>query len=278
MKPRFLNKSGNSIMTSLLPDEILQFVTFAHGLADRAGAEILPLFRNSGEIENKDGKGFDPVTAADRGAESVMRAEIEAHYPRHGIFGEEFPPRPADGPFKWVLDPIDGTKAFICGLPLWGTLIGLSENAKPLVGMMDQPYLGERFWGAPGGAFFRNRQEERPISTRRCPSLETAILGSTTPDMFKGRDVGRFRALADRCRMTRYGGDCYMYCMLAAGLVDIVAEASLKPFDIAPLIPIIEAAGGCVTTWDGADAAGGGNVLATGDPALHESAMRALAT
>jgi myo-inositol-1(or 4)-monophosphatase len=143
--------------------------------------------------------------------------------------------------------------------------------------MMDQPYLGERFWGGPGGAVFRNRQGQRTITTRGCSSLGNATLAATTPEMFRGGDVDRFYALSVRCRMTRYGGDCYMYCMLAAGLVDIVAESGLKPFDIAPLIPIIEAAGGCVTTWDGADAANGGNILASCNPALLESAMRALA-
>jgi myo-inositol-1(or 4)-monophosphatase len=264
-------------MTSLSPDGITEFVAFAHSLADSAGHEILPLFRNPGEIENKDGKGFDPVTAADRAAERVMRSAIEARYPQHGILGEEFERKAAEGPFEWVLDPIDGTKAFICGLPLWGTLIGLSENGKPVIGMMDQSYLGERFWGAPGGAFFRNRQTaEKRITTRRCSSLDQAILGATTPDMFKGDDADRFHALAARCRMTRYGADCYMYCMLASGLVDIVAEAQLKAFDIAPLIPIIEAAGGVVTTWDGGDAANGGNVLATCGRALHERSLGVL--
>lgn len=264
-------------MTSLSPDGILEFLAFAHSLADRAGGEILPLFRDSGEIENKDGNGFDPVTAADRAAERVMRLAIEARYPRHGILGEEFERKAAEGPFEWVLDPIDGTKAFICGLPLWGTLIGLSENGRPVIGMMDQPYLGERFWGAPGGAFFRSRQTaERRIATRRCPSLDQAILGATTPDMFTGGDADRFHALSARSRMTRYGGDCYMYCMLASGLVDMVAEAGLKAFDIAPLIPIIEAAGGMVTTWDGGDAANGGNILATCDSALHDRALGVL--
>ncbi|MBX2805321.1 MAG: histidinol-phosphatase [Hyphomicrobiales bacterium] len=256
--------------------DISEFIEFAHGLADSAGAEILPMFRNFGEVENKDQDGFDPVTAADRAAERVMRVEIEARYPDHGIFGEEFPRRRAAGAYEWVLDPIDGTRAFICGLPLWGTLIGLSENGKPLIGVMDQPYLGERFWGGPDGAFFRNRQGEKEISTRKSATLDTAILGATTPEMFEGEDADRFYALGKNCRMTRYGADCYMYCMLASGLVDIVAEARLKPFDIAPLIPIIEAAGGCVTTWDGADAGNGGNVLASCSPALHESALRTL--
>lgn len=263
-------------MLSLSESEISELLGFAHGLADRAGKAILPLFRDAGDVENKDGEGFDPVTAADRSAESVMRAAIEERYPEHGILGEEFERRPAAGSFEWVLDPIDGTKAFICGLPLWGTLIGLSENGKPFIGMMDQPYLGERFWGAPSGAFFRTRHGERRIATRGPQPLENAILGATTPDMFKGQDMERFQALSSQCRMTRYGGDCYMYCMLAGGLVDIVAESGLKPFDIAPLVPIIEAAGGCVSTWTGADAANGGNILATCDPALHERALRIL--
>lgn len=264
-------------MTSLSASEILEHVSFAHSLADQAGQEILPLFRNFGAVENKDSKGFDPVTVADRKAESVMRSAIEERYPEHGILGEEFERKSANGPFEWVLDPIDGTKAFICGLPLWGTLIGLSEGGKPVIGMMDQPYLGERYWGTPDGAFFKSRQAaEKRMATRVCSSLENAILGATTPEMFNDGDTDRFQSLSSRCRMTRYGADCYMYCMLASGLVDIVAEAGLKPFDIAPLIPIIKAAGGCVTTWDGGDAANGGNVLATCDAALHEQALRTL--
>ena len=198
-------------MNSLSPDEITEYVAFAHSLADTAGREILPLFRDSGEIENKDGKGFDPVTAADRAAESVMRSAIEARYPLHGVLGEEFERKPAKGSFEWVLDPIDGTKAFICGIPLWGTLIGLSENGRPVIGMMDQPYLGERFWSTPHGARFRNRNGEQAIRTRRCNSLSEAIMGATSPDMFKEDDVRRFQKLSTSCRLTRYGGDCYLY-------------------------------------------------------------------
>jgi myo-inositol-1(or 4)-monophosphatase len=253
------------------------FVRFAHQLADEAGAAIRPHFRGAGKVSNKADHCFDPVTEADRGAEAAMRALIEAAFPDHGISGEEFPDKPAQGPFRWVLDPIDGTKAFIIGMPIWGTLIGLTKDDRPVIGMMDQPYLGERFWNAADGARFRSRQGEDRIRTRRCVTLSDAILGATTPDMFKDGELERFRNLSGACRMTRFGGDCYLYCMLAMGLIDIVAEAHLKPFDIAPLVPIIEAAGGVVTTWDGGDPANGGQILAVGDPALHAATLRALA-
>jgi myo-inositol-1(or 4)-monophosphatase len=252
------------------------FSSFAHELADASGAAILPHFRANGEVANKEAAGFDPVTEADRGAETAMRRLIEASYPEHGIAGEEFADRPASGPFTWALDPIDGTKSFIIGMPTWGTLIGLLQDGRPLLGMMNQPYVGERFWGGPDGAWFRGRGGERAMRTRPCASLGDAILAATTPDMFKGEDVARFQSLSKACRMTRFGGDCYAYCLLAMGLIDIVAEASLKPFDIAPLIPIIEAAGGRVSTWDGGDASRGGRVVAVGDPSLHEAALRAL--
>lgn len=255
-----------------------QFLEFAHDLAEASGSAILPHFRGPGSITDKGRESFDPVTEADRGAEAAMRKLIEAQYPDHAIAGEEFPDKPGQGPYEWVLDPVDGTKAFITGVPIWGTLIGLRENGRPLLGMMDQPYLRERFWNAPDGAYFRSRNREGRITTRSCMSLSEAILGATTPDMFKGGDLARFRDLSGACRMTRYGGDCYMYCMLAMGLVDIVAEAQLKPFDIAPLIPIIEAAGGKVTSWDGGDASQGGRVLAVGDPSLHEKAVKILAS
>lgn len=265
-------------MSQSSPASLREYVVFAHKLADASGETVLPYFRNIGEIGNKELEGFDPVTEADRGSERVMREMIETHYPGHGILGEEFPAKAASEAFEWVLDPIDGTKAFISGLPLWGTLIGLRENGKPILGMMNQPYLGERFWNAEDSAHFRNRQGEGRIATRPCASLREANIGTTTPDMFRGSDMARFQALASACRMTRYGADCYMYCMLAAGFVDLVCEAELKPFDIAPLIPIIEAAGGKVTSWDGGDAANGGHVLASGDPHIHDAALRLLSS
>jgi len=253
-------------------------LSFAHRLADEAGNVILPHFRARGTIENKAADSFDPVTEADKGAEAAMRRMIEERFPDHGIAGEEFASKAAtDGNgYCWVLDPIDGTKSFIIGMPIWGTLIGLTENGRPMLGMMDQPYIGERFWGNTTGGVFRSPGGEQSLATRACASLPDAILATTSPRLFTDEQSDRFQALSASCRLTRFGGDCYQYCLLALGFIDIVAEAGLKPFDIAPLIPIIEAAGGIVTSWEGGDAAGGGDVLAVGDPKLHEAALNAL--
>jgi myo-inositol-1(or 4)-monophosphatase len=259
-------------------DDPSTLITFAHRLADASAETILPYFRQDTSVVNKAEQGrFDPVTDADRGAERVMRELIDAHYPDHGVFGEEFPDKPANGPLAWVLDPIDGTRGFITGLPVWGTLIGLSHEGAPALGMMNQPFTGERFWNSPDGAHFRQGDATRLMTTRKVGSLGDAILTATAPDMFKEADFARFGALSRGVRMTRFGGDCYLYCMLAMGFIDIVAESSLKPFDIAPLVPIIRAAGGMVTTWDGGDPAQGGQIIATGDPAIHDAALKALA-
>ncbi len=257
-------------------DENVELLRFAHELADEAGSIIVPFFRTASNVANKVAEGFDPVTDADRGAETAMRRLIESRYPHHGILGEECPDKPSAGMYRWVLDPIDGTKAFIIGLPTWGTLIGLTRNGAPFLGLVDQPYTGERFWSAGSEAFCRTQRAQSSIRTRACGSLSEAILAATTPEMFQGGEAERFGALSRCVRMTRYGGDCYLYCMLAMGLIDIVAESCLKPFDILPLIPIIEAAGGMVTTWDGGNPSDGGRILATGDRNLHEAAMQAL--
>jgi myo-inositol-1(or 4)-monophosphatase len=254
----------------------------AHRLADTAGDVILPYFRKGVAVDNKAAKGFDPVTIADTAAEKAMRALIARLHPDHGIIGEEFGDVASAGAYNWILDPIDGTRAFITGYPLWGTLIGLVDGDRPIVGMMDQPYTRERFWAAPGGraktARFRGPDgRERSIATRACPKLADAVLACTSPDMFKTpADRAAFDAVSKRAKLTRFGGDCYAYCMLAAGNVDLVIEAGLKAVDIAPLIPIIEAAGGVVTTWDGGSAIGGGAVIAAGDAKLHATAMKVL--
>jgi myo-inositol-1(or 4)-monophosphatase len=264
--------------TAIDPEVLSELLLFAHALADASRAATLPHFRRRIEVTNKAALGrFDPVTEADRGAEAVMRQRITARFPDHGIAGEEFPDRMANGPFNWILDPVDGTRGFICGLPLWGTLIGLSHDGAPLLGMMDQPYTGERFWGVPGDARFRRAGAEETLRVRRCAALADAVLACTTPEMFTAEEFARFDALASATRMVRFGGDCYLYCMLAMGFIDIVAEAGLKPFDIAPLMPIVAAAGGVVTTWDGGDPRQGGRILASGDPAVHEAALKLLA-
>ena len=256
--------------------EFQAFLATAHALADKAGAVILPHFRTGCAIDHKGGDTFDPVTQADRDAETAIRAALAGIYPSHGIIGEEFGTLCADAEYCWVIDPIDGTRAFILGQPLWGTLIGLTRSGVPLLGLMDQPYTRERFFSGKSEAFFRHDGATRTMRTRPCRALGEAILAATSPDLFSGEDELRFNALSLKVRLRRFGGDCYNYCLLALGHIDLVAEAGLKPFDILPLIPIIERAGGVVSTWEGGDARGGGRILAAGDPRLHGAAVEIL--
>ena len=225
---------------------------------------------------------FDPVTEADRAAESIMRRMIRDTFPQHGIIGEEFGEHDPKAEYVWVLDPIDGTKAFISGLPLWGTLIGLYHRGRPAYGMMHQPFTREKFRGDGGAAFWqgfrgaKNTPAERRLRARACASLAEATLMTTTPTMFSATERPLYDAVEKRVRLARYGGDCYAYCMLASGHVDLIVEAGLKPYDIAALIPIIEGAGGVVTTWTGGSAAQGGAIVAAGDKGLHAQAVRML--
>ena len=252
------------------------FIATAHALADRAGAVILPHFRTGTTAHNKGGADFDPVTEADRGAEAAIREAIGEAYPDHGIVGEEFGSERADAQLCWIIDPIDGTRAFIMGQPLWGTLIGLTDGGAPLIGLLDQPYMRERFWSGETQSFFARDGEPQPIKTRSCASLDGATLASTSPDMFEGADRERFESLTANVKLRRFGGDCYNYGLLAMGEVDLVVEAGLKPFDILPLVPIVERAGGIVSTWEGGDPREGGRIIAAGDPVLHERALRIL--
>jgi histidinol-phosphatase len=259
-----------------LPD-FEAFLAMAHSLADQASAVILPHFRTDLRVDHKGGNALDPVTEADRTAEAAMRATLAKAYPDHGIIGEELGSERTDALYCWVLDPIDGTRAFIMGQPLWGTLIGLLAHGRPLLGLMHQPFTGERFYTGATEAYFRHDGSERRLRTRSCPSLSEAFLASTSPDLFTSEDEQhRFAVLSARVRLRRFGGDCYNYCLLAAGHIDLVVEADLKPYDILPLMPIIERAGGIVTTWDGGDARGGGRILAAGDRRLHTQAMDVL--
>ncbi len=252
------------------------YVATAHALADRAGMVILPHFRTQTAVRDKGGKSFDPVTEADRGAEAAIRKAIAETYPDHGIVGEEFGAEREDAHFCWIIDPIDGTRAFIMGQPLWGTLIGLTEGGAPLIGLLDQPYTQERFWNDGTGSYFARGGETTAIETRTCAALGDATLASTSPDMFDGDDHARFEGLSASVKLRRFGGDCYNYGLLAMGQVDLVVEAGLKPFDILPLVPIIEGAGGVVSTWEGGDPRAGGRILAAGDPALHQRAVKTL--
>lgn len=253
-----------------------QYLAFACRLAELAGAAILPHFRAPIEIENKAGTGggYDPVTIADRAAEAAIRAEIARVHPTHGIHGEEYGLSRGSEPLTWVIDPIDGTRSFIIGQLHWGTLIALSDAQRPILGVMHQPYVGESFVGSARGAEFRRGASARTLRSRACPKLEDAVLCTTHPGLFTlPAERAAFQLLAARARLTRYGGDCYSYCLLAAGLVDLVVESRLKPYDVQALIPIIEAAGGVMTTWSGDAAFAGGQVVAAGDPHLHRAAL-----
>ena len=255
----------------------IDFAAFVDRLATVSGEAILPFFRTSLGVDNKAGAGgFDPVTAADRSAETAMRTLIRQSFPDHGIIGEEFGSERTDAEYVWVLDPIDGTKSFISGMPAWGTLIALTRAGEPVYGMMHQPFTRERFTGDGGAARYRGPTGERALRVRRCARLADAILMTTSPLLMKAVDRAAFAKVEKAVRLSRYGGDCYAYCMLAAGHVDLVIETELKPYDILPLIPIIAGAGGLVTAWDGGRAHAGGRIIAAGDARVHEAAMELL--
>jgi histidinol phosphatase-like enzyme (inositol monophosphatase family) len=255
-----------------------ELVAFAHHLADVSAGAILPHFRTELVVGNKArGSAFDPVTAADQAAEQAMRESVAARFPEHGIIGEEFGEIGRERRYCWVIDPIDGTRAFITGSPLWGTLIGLTQEGRPLLGLMNQPFTAERFWSEGGRLRWRGpNSAERTLQTRACGRLADAVLSTTHPDLFAGEEATAFAAIRSRVRMTRYGGDCYGYCLLAAGFIDIIVECGLKPYDVVALVPIIESAGGLITTWDGDSAAHGGSIIAAGDRRVHREAIAVL--
>lgn len=250
---------------------------FLSTLATAAKEAIMPHFRSSHDVENKAAIGFDPVTIADKAGETAIRKIINATYPEHGILGEEHGPENLSADNVWVLDPIDGTRAFITGLPTWGTLIGLKTDGKPSLGMMCQPYIDEYYSGDGLSALYKGPIGTRILKTRSCTSLAEAILCTTAPDIFPPEEQKAYDAISQQVRLARYGTDCYGYCMLAAGFADIVIESGLQPYDIVALIPIIEGAGGIVTNWAGGSAADGGQIIACATPRLHEAALRQLA-
>ncbi|WCL55066.1 histidinol-phosphatase [Gimibacter soli] len=244
---------------------IQELAAFAGETADAAAKVTMDWFRRPVDIVNKeDGARFDPVTIADQNAEEAIRALIEARYPDHGIIGEEHGVKEARSPFTWVLDPVDGTRAFISGLPTWGTLIGLLYEGEPLIGVIDQPYLKERYLGTPGASFLNGK----PIRTRPCANVKEATLSTTDAALFKGKDREAYDRLLAECRLVRYGLDCYAYAILSLGYMDIVAEAGLKIYDMAALIPVIRGAGGHASDWEGGNDWAGGRLLALGNPDL----------
>jgi histidinol phosphatase-like enzyme (inositol monophosphatase family) len=246
---------------------------FLFALAAAAEQETLPRFRQNGRIDNKLSAGFDPVTEADQAAETAIRRLIEKEFPDHGILGEEHGSVGLDRKYVWVIDPIDGTRAFISGIPVWGTLIGLKEGGVAVTGLMAQPFTGEIFYALEGEAFLQHRGGSRKLKCRETESLADATLMTTTPALFKGEVRQRFDLLESKVRLPRYGCDCYAYAMLAAGYIDLVVEPGLNPYDIVALVPIIENAGGVVRTWAGGRPEGGGNIVAAASEALCEQAM-----
>ncbi|MEM6933058.1 MAG: histidinol-phosphatase [Pseudomonadota bacterium] len=254
--------------------------TVAMRLADAAGVEALRWFRQTGlETENKDSEGFDPVTRADRAAEAAMRAILGQSRAEDGIFGEEEGRSEGQSGLTWVLDPIDGTRAYISGLPTWGILIALDDGDRGRIGVIDQPFTGERFSGlgteTPRAKFSR-AGKDCPISTRSCPNLAQATLMTTDTNLFDEDELSAFEEVRKNARLTRYGMDCYAYAMVAIGQVDLVIETGLNAYDIAAPTALIQAAGGIVTDWRGGDCRWGGQTVAAGDPRIHEEALEIL--
>ena len=255
---------------------------FAHRLADASGEAIRPFFRTALAVNDKKGRDhYDPVTEADRAGERAIRALIEREFPDHGILGEEYGETPGRAPYRWIIDPIDGTRGFMTGQPVWGTLIGCLKNGDPVLGLIDQPYTRERAVATAAGARWRTpHDDEALMRVRACTRIEDAVLCTTDPRMFpEGPAADAFRALGKRCRMLRFGGDCYNYALLALGQIDLVVEAGLAPYDVLPLVPVIEAAGGILTDWAGQRLTGsydfstGANVVAAGDVYVHAAVL-----
>ncbi len=254
----------------------IDFTSFVDRLATASGETILPFFRTALAVENKLSRGFDPVTAADRAAENAMRSLIRETFPEHGILGEEYGAEHTDAEYVWVLDPIDGTKSFISGMIAWGTLIGLMRFGEPVYGMMHQPFTRERFTGDSGAAHYRGPGGPRDLRVRKCEALSDAVLFTTSPLLMNAADRASFGKVETKAKLSRYGGDCYAYCMLAAGQIDLVIETEIKPHDIVALIPIILGAGGVITTWEGGPPQAGGRIIAAGDTRTHAAAMELL--
>ena len=254
--------------------DVQNLTLVAHALADAAREAILPYFRQSTlSAENKLVDGFDPVTEADKAAEQAMRQVLADQRPQDSILGEEFGHHLGSSDLTWVLDPIDGTRGFLAGTPTWGVLIAVGDQDGPVLGMIDQPYIGERFWGAEKQAFYTGPLGQSTIQTRAARPLNEAILFTTFPEVGTEEDRRGFEAVADHVRLVRYGMDCYAYALLAAGQIDLVIEAGLQSYDIQGPIGVIQAAGGLVTDWNGNPVHNGGQVLAAANAEIHAVAL-----
>jgi myo-inositol-1(or 4)-monophosphatase len=254
-----------------------QLMDFALTLSRAAAREILPYFRKNTPVDVKDAKDWDPVTEGDRAGERVIRDLIEKHHPSHGILGEEYGLKTGTSSLRWILDPVDGTRAFVIGLPTWANLIGLYEGDTPILGVMSQPFVGDTFFGSRLGAWHEHAGTRTAIRASGCQVLSEAYAGTTTPDRVAEADAARFQNLRQSVRHMRYGGDAYFFSLLAAGHLDIAMDPELQIYDIAALVPIIEGAGGVVGTWTGNNPRLGGNVLTAATPRLLDQA-RAIMT
>ncbi len=250
--------------------ETEKLTQFSLRLADAAAAAILPIFRKNIAIDVKAGKDWDPVTEADRSAERAIRDMIQATYPDHGIIGEEYGTTSGTSAFTWILDPIDGTRSFVIGMPTWATLIGLYRDGQPYLGVMSQPYVGETFYGTSEGSFLQYRGQTHALRCRAGVPLQQAAAGTTSP--MPSQDQAHFDRLRRSVQLMRYSGDAYFFALVAAGHLDLAMDAGLQIYDIAALIPIIRGAGGVVDTWSGSDPAQGGNILAASNQALLDEA------
>lgn len=249
-----------------------KYLAFAQEVVRQAGEATLPFFRADARVHNKRTDGsFDPVTEADQAAERIIRERISAQFPTHGIFGEEYGHQPGDG-LTWVIDPIDGTRAFMTGMVHWGVLVALFDGERPVVGVMYQPYTGELFSGNCEAAWFERGAEKRVLKTSTTTALDQAVMATTEPGLYTDGDARDFEVLRGATRMCRTGGDCYLYGMLAMGYLEFGTDAQLNPFDIQALVPIIEGAGGVVTTFAGGNPSMGGTVLASANLQLHNLA------
>jgi len=253
------------------------FLSFMHELADASGRAILPYFRTAMAVDDKASGGlFDPVTAADRAGEAAIRALIAQRYPDHGVIGEEFGVDRPDAEHVWVLDPIDGTRSFLSGMPIWGTLIALLRDGEPIAGMLDQPFLRERYWGDGREATGRGPQGEKPLRTRRPVALKDAVVWVSSSFTLDPAGMAAIERLRPRVRMIRYGNDCYAMAMLAEGHIDAAIETGLDIYDIAAHVPIVRGAGGAITGLKGEPALRAGGFIASGAPDLHAQILNAL--
>ena len=257
-----------------------KMVGFAHRLADAAGAVIRPYFREPIAVTHKAGvHAFDPVTEADKGAERAIRAIIDRERPDDAILGEEYGEKQGTSGWRWVLDPVDGTRAFITGRHEWGSLIALEKDGAPVLGILDQPVLGERFLGVNGRSVLIEGEKRTSLKTRPCAELKDAVVCCTDPgtSYFTHAQSAAFQRVSKAARLTRYGGDCYLFAAMALGFVDVIIEAGFHEWDVAALMPLIEGAGGVITSWDGGTPISGKSILAVGDRALHAQVMSLLA-